>query len=74
VSGSAPQVRTDIELFLEELGLLPTDAIPGAKQRRESLAFLFARLCEDAAAIQPELRPPAHDPHPLGDITHSDRP
>jgi hypothetical protein len=53
--GEGLQVRSDIELFFRELGLLPLDDPAAAKPRSEGLSFLFSRLCEDAAAIQPAL-------------------
>ena len=58
--GQSPQLRSDVDLFLHELGLPPSDDPAGAKPRTESLAFLFARLCEDAVAIHPGLRPFLH--------------
>jgi hypothetical protein len=64
--GEGVQVRPDIELFFRELGLLPVDDPAAAKPRCEGLAFLFLRLCEDAAAIQPALRTAPREVRPSG--------
>lgn len=66
-AGDAPQVRSDIGAFFRELGILPADDTTQAKLRCEELAFLFARLCEDAAAIHPSLRWVERKPSPSPD-------
>jgi hypothetical protein len=73
-SGGAEQVRADIELFFRELGLLPTDDAAHAKLRCESLAFLFAHLCEDAVAIYPGLRPVSRDARAVVPLLEPGRP
>ena len=54
--GGELHVRTDIEAFFRELGLLSEGDETKYKQRLEDLTFLFTRLSEDALAIEPELR------------------
>ena len=49
------RVRPDIDAFFWQLGLLQADE-QERKRELERLTFLFARLCEDAVAIDPGLR------------------
>ena len=49
------RVRPDIEAFFWQLGLLQAQE-QERKPEVEQLSFLFARLCEDAMAIDPGLR------------------
>ena len=54
--GGDLHVRTDIEAFFRELGLLSEQDETKYKQRLEDLVFLFYHFSEDALAIEPDLR------------------
>ncbi len=64
--GGELHVRTDIEAFFRELGLLSEEDETKYKQRLEDLTFLFTRLSEDALAIEPDLRRIRRDGRPSG--------
>jgi hypothetical protein len=61
-AADAMRVRPDVEAFFWQLDLLHADE-PERKREVERLAFLFARFCEDAVAIDPGLRLTSMDTH-----------